>query len=178
MRVLIAIALLGCHGNDAPAPRRRNVDATMFRHLLAEHEIATIAITPVGRNTARYLLHDMHGRDSEVDAEYPGTLVEAISASKVPSTLAAPATVEDWPQSYPAMDEITADTLQSRLASKDTARDIEAMFVEPLADGTARYRVVWKTKSKQTVAIAPFPGPVVDAMFAAEIPYGVRLPSD
>jgi hypothetical protein len=182
VRALLVIALLSCEPKQVPA-KRRFVDATAFRHMIAEHDerLGKLEIVPVGRNTARYIIHasaDRRAPDLEVDAEYPGRLVDAITAAHVAYTVSSPDWLDHWPRSEREMDAVTVDALHDALADKDAAAQIEVVFVEPLDKSNARYRVRWKSRPRESAVTAPFPGALVDELVAAEIPYGVRLSGD
>lgn len=186
----VVATLVACSSNDvssvanvAPAqdvaPKRKTLDGTAFRRLLANesNRITDIEIRPVGRNTARYIVHEAGKTiQLEADVEYPGPFVDAIAATKVPYRITPPTTLHDWPHSERDMGALDVAGFRKILAAKDTAADIELVFVEPLEDGSARYLVQWKTKGRRDVVVAPFPGVLTPELVAAEIPYGVRLP--
>ena len=137
--------------------------------------IRDIRIEPLGRHAARYILHRPDGAlNDEADAEFPGQIVDEITASKIPFTVVPP--VEGpWPRSEREMREIDLDALQHTL-TPDEAIKIEMIDIEPLEHDSARYVITWKTTSHRDVVTAPFPGPLTDEIFAAHVVYGVRAP--
>lgn len=102
-----------------------------------------------------------------VRAPFPGTLVSEIYDTRIPYSVHT-----DRPRAE-GQREFDATTFRAWLSDPSDVARIESIRAEPFAQCAARYMVKLKPQGEIRIVHAEFPGSIVQAIQAAQIPYSV-----
>lgn len=191
MNALVIVA--ACSSPTFSRDDVKEIDATTFREMLTcpdgncelRGKVTSIQIEPLGRGDARYLVTWSATKVATlVYAEYPGHVVDEIVTAKLPYTIASKVLPEPRRSRRAQTHDLDVATFRRVLACgqehppcEDT-RGIEQIEVQPVDEHNARYDITYKNRQRHDLVTAEFGTELVDAIFAAHIPYAVRERDD
>ena len=176
LSIATAVALIACsgekNGDTAEKARQQPLDTPAFHAMLNDREgsaqIEKVVVELGTGDDAQYIvtLKDTAVR-RVVRAPFPGTLVSEIYDSNIPYAVKT-----DRPRAA-GQREIDATTFRRSLSDPSELARIESIRAEPFGRCAARYVVKLKTEGGTRIVHAEFPGSIVAAIQAAQIPYSV-----
>ena len=171
-----AVALIACSGEkhgDAPEKAKQQpLDTPAFQAMLNDREGSALiekVVVELGTcDDAQYIVTLKNTAVRRVvRAPFPGTLVSEIYHSNVPY-----AVKRDRPRAA-GQREVDATTFRGWLSDPSEVASIESIRAEPFGQCAAMYVVNLKTQGGTRMVHAEFPGSIVAAIQAAQIPYSV-----
>ena len=171
-----AVAVIACsgetHGDTSDKAKQQPLDTPAFHAMLNDREgsaqIEKVIVALGTCDDAQYIVTLKNTAVRRVvRAPFPGTLVSEIYDSGVPYAVKT-----DRPR-VAGQREIDATTFRGSLSDPSEIARIESIRAEPFGGCAARYVVKFKTQGDTRIVHAEFPGPIVAAIQAAQIPYSV-----
>ena len=162
-----AVALIACSGE-----KQQPLDTPAFHAMLNDPEgsaqIEKVVVELDSCDDAQYIVTlKTTAVRRVVRAPFPGTLVSEIYDARVPYSVKT-----DRPRAT-GQREFDATTFRAWLSDPSDVARIESIRAEPFGRCAARYVVKLKTQGDTRIVHAEFPGSIVDAIHAAQIPYSV-----